>query len=448
LVLLSTLFVVLCTSLKADPTPVAANLVGIADYARTLPFVDTVKQCRKFGTPHTPWDGNATVDKSGWPTTDFGVILADDEVNWSGITLSLRGIFKSKPTISPVACSATFQNINYDASSGVLTTEVVTGSNQNQLMLGFAGTNGGVKDLSVRFSGYSDTEVFTKPWISMLKRFEVLRFMDWTSTNGNPIVNWADRTTPDYASWAYGPIGQTGVPWEVAAQLVNEVGTDIWINIPHMANDNYVTQLANLLLQKLSPSSNLYLEYSNEVWNWQFVQATWNLNQAIAEVQAGDPNRLNYDNCNNKWYWGYRRVALRLKQIVDSFRGVWGESRKGRLRGVLAGQVVNPFIAQLGLEYIESVFGNPSQWFYAIAGAPYFNLGDTNNNPNMNANDVLNAMQKSIDSMSPSIGVGSDNYLAGNAQLAQWYGLEMRGYEGGPDTFGPNGIQAKKTSHL
>jgi len=86
--------------------------------------------------------------------------------------------------------------------------------------------------------------------------------------------------------------------------------------------------------------------------------------------------------------------------------------------------------------------------FFAISGAPYFNLGDTNNNPNMTVNDVLNAMQKSIDSMSTSLGVGSNNYLAGNAELARWYGLQMRGYEGGPDTFGPNGIQAKKQATI
>jgi len=96
------------------------------------------------------------------------------------------------------------------------------------------------------------------------------------------------------------------------------------------------------------------------------------------------------------------------------------------------------------LEYVENVYGNPAQWFYAIAGAPYFNLGDTNNNKNMTVNDVINALQESIASMSPSIGVGQNNYLAGNAELARWYGLKVRGYEGGPDTFGPNGIQEKK----
>jgi hypothetical protein len=57
----------------------------------------------------------------------------------------------------------------------------------------------------------------------------------------------------------------------------------------------------------------------------------------MAEVQGGDPKKLNYDSCNNKWYWGYRRVALRLMEIREIFGKVWGETK--RVRGVLAGQV-------------------------------------------------------------------------------------------------------------
>jgi len=60
----------------------------------------------------------------------------------------------------------------------------------------------------------------------------------------------------------------------------------------------------------------------------------------------------------------------------------------------------------------------------------------------MTVNDVLNALESSINSLSPTLGVGQDKWM----QLATWYGLEMRGYEGGPDTFGPNGVLAKSTA--
>lgn len=41
---------------------------------------------------------------------------------------------------------------------------------------------------------------------------------------------------------------------------------DIWINIPHAADDEYVTNLAKLIKDKLDPSLKVYVEYSNEVW--------------------------------------------------------------------------------------------------------------------------------------------------------------------------------------
>jgi len=66
----------------------------------------------------------------------------------------------------------------------------------------------------------------------------------------------------------------------------------------------------------------------------------------------------------------------------------------------------------------------------------------------MTTNDVLNALQKSIESLNPAIGVGNNNYLAGHVAWGAWYGLEMRGYEGGPDTFGPNGIKAKASATM
>jgi len=264
------------------------------------------------------------------------------------------------------------------------------------------------------------------------------------------VVNWADRTPPDHPSWAFGPKGSSGVPWETMIELANTVGRDMWICVPHQATNDYVTQLATLFKQQLNSNLNLYVEYSNEVWNWQFQQATWNLNTAVDEVQnGGDPSHLNYDMCNNKYYWGYRRVAQRLREIIQIFGNVWGENQiNQRVRGVLAGQVANPIVVELGLEYTEKVWGSPNKWFYSIAGAPYFNLGSTNNNPSMTVNDVITALQNSVNSMSPSIGVGNNNFLAAHSRFAKWYGLQMRGYEGGPDTFGPNGIDAKSQASL
>ena len=81
----------------------------------------------------------------------------------------------------------------------------------------------------------------------------------------------------------------------------------MWINIPGHADDDYIIRLAKLLKATLDPTLFIYFEYANEVWNWQFDVATYNLHTANGSVLVhGDPNRLNYDNCSNTGYWAWR----------------------------------------------------------------------------------------------------------------------------------------------
>ncbi|CAF4092013.1 unnamed protein product, partial [Didymodactylos carnosus] len=68
--------------------PVAANLDGLDDWSRSLPYVDLIRQARVWGSPAKPWDANATTDPiTGWPTSDFGVVLATNAVDMGGIYL-------------------------------------------------------------------------------------------------------------------------------------------------------------------------------------------------------------------------------------------------------------------------------------------------------------------------------------------------------------------------
>jgi hypothetical protein len=56
-------------------------------------------------------------------------------------------------------------------------------------------------------------------------------------------------------------------------QIANELGKDIWINVPALVDDAYVRSLAELLQRTLAPDRAVYVEYSNELWNTQFPQA-------------------------------------------------------------------------------------------------------------------------------------------------------------------------------
>lgn len=52
--------------------------------------------------------------------------------------------------------------------------------------------------------------------------------------------------------------------------LTNTLGTNLWINIPHLANDEYVTNMATMIWNNIRPDVKVYVEYSNEVWGTLF----------------------------------------------------------------------------------------------------------------------------------------------------------------------------------
>lgn len=153
------------------------------------------------------------------------------------------------------------------------------------------------------------------------------------------------------------------------------------------------------------------------MWNWQFEQASYNLQVANASVVLdGDPLHLNYDACNNPGYWAWRHVAYMAKHIADIFKTgasilgakrwfgwknpffpiaftVFGDDNVGygkRVRPLLSGQVSQPLVVQSGLEYLDAVWGPPNTILHGIAGAPYFNIaGGYNNNANLTIDEVF-----------------------------------------------------------
>jgi hypothetical protein len=89
---------------------------------------------------------------------------------------------------------------------------------------------------------------------------------------------------------------------------------------------------------------NLYLEYSNEVWNGGCpfcIENGYNAAQAAAEVAAlGTASDLNWDSMNAN---SASRLARSAKEISDTFRSIWGDADmpegSGRIRPIYATQM-------------------------------------------------------------------------------------------------------------
>ncbi|KAG1660398.1 hypothetical protein GQR58_021958 [Nymphon striatum] len=61
-----------------------------------------------------------------------------------------------------------------------------------------------------------------------------------------------------------------GLPYEVIVALINQTKANVWLNIPHNASIDYVTDISKYFKDNLNSDSQIFLELSNEVWNGGF----------------------------------------------------------------------------------------------------------------------------------------------------------------------------------
>ena len=435
------------------PVDIGINVGSVNDYAVQSFFVDVMKQARHWGTPGTPWDEAAAVDAQGWPTQDAGAVvlccIADDRGNTelSGTySLSFQGI----ATVGFVAYGGTVSNMQYDAATNTSTASLTLNDSGSgtSLMLSFTNTQRtsgsavgtGITGVSIirpqrapngQLWWSHSTQVFTNPYLQLLKPFSTLRFMDFTSTNGSPVMHWSDRTTLLSATQQ----SPNGSAWEYAITLANQLHKDIWINIPDQADSDYVTQLATLMHAQLDPSLHIWLEYSNEVWNFSFIQAS--RNQAAAEaIVAADPKSplaldcQDYDNC--RYQWGERLVGLKAVQNGQIFRAVYG-SNSAMVRPVYATQMGQTYFLYLVMGMINRTMGPPANYLYAIAQAPYW-TGD-------NSIDKLDAAQELANAAANLATVAGPE--RDFAVWSKYWGLRSVTYEGGPGMSGTASLTAK-----
>ena len=315
--------------------PLGANLGGYATYSGTFPFIDLVKGgcglAMSLDTSGNPTSTAATLDANGWPTQDFafqGPYMQKAD-GFTGQTFTLTFTGKAAVTlIASVSGTATAANDSvytsgYDAVNNVskwyLKTSSYSGGNDTGICPRFRNTQRtaasatgtgltNVQLLQAGYTSYDPQHVFTQEWLDEIKVAKVFRTMDWSDTNFNTAVNWSQRTLPstpeqysDYSATA----NQKGMAWEYIVQACNLAHRDLWLNVPDHASNDYILKLAQLVCygsdgvnpytgpqanpvySGLAPDLNVYVEYSNEAWNYSFEAYTCVSGLAWAAYQAG-----------------------------------------------------------------------------------------------------------------------------------------------------------------
>ncbi|MBK6686366.1 MAG: hypothetical protein IPG45_17995 [Deltaproteobacteria bacterium] len=191
-------------------------------------------------------------------------------------------------------------------------------------------------------------------FLERVAQFRILRFMDWTVTNASVVRRWSQRSRPVYQTQAQ----PGGVAYEWLIRLANTVHADPWICVPHLADDDFVEQLARLLRANLDPELKVYLEFSNELWNDHpaFAQAAHARAEGARLGLSKDPNQ-------GRLYW----QARRSREVFQIFERIYGAEHPKRLVRVVASQVGNVWAHEQLLDF-EGLRAHTD----ALAVAPYF----------------------------------------------------------------------------
>lgn len=231
------------------------------------------------------------------------------------------------------------------------------------------------------------------PWhpvrLEVFKEYSTLRWMGTTSTNGAGKTTWEKRKTPGYSTQmsddtsdgsggnSYNPYG-FGLAYEYVIDFSNRQGKNVWINVPHQATEEYNIQMARLFRDTLDPELTIYVEYSNEVWNWMFSQAHWVLNDPELVALYGEDSHS-------------EKYAYKYNQMADAWETVFIGEDRNRVVFVAACQKGWTYSVQLIIDESIRLGRVPD----ALSPSGYFGLSDENRDvlaalgENATAEDVM-----------------------------------------------------------
>lgn len=371
------------------------NLVALSAWGlRTYKTNETMPADRKDA------DGNVIKLNSGeyanlvimQPTKAFRGVSVDVACRWIG-------------TGTAAAWGAPVKN--QKVSRNVLTFTFVPDANK-VANIQFSKIDGGdpIRNVDCREADADRNAVFDPTFLANLSRFSTVRFIKWQSAvEANTTVRWATRT-----SAAKGKVkGSDGIALEYMVMLANQAKVNPWFNMPWNADDEYIRKFAEYVRDNLDPKLVVYVETSNEVWNYMYKVTTQARDEGVAEgLYPSDSNMAML-----------KRYAEKTGQVMDIWSSVFA-GKMNRLVRVASSQNAVTFGSKQVLGFRDT-----AKKIDALATAPYFNL-------TIKAGAVTPATIDQFFTKTVMPKVDSTLDVAKDQKaLAQKYGLRYLTYEGG-----------------
>ena len=407
-----------------DKSPIGTNLAGIVSWGSQWAFVDIFKMSRAWipQCNNCNWGegGALALTPDGWiaelAPNQYATTIMLDEINHFPqgeytVLYDGEGVITFGLNTVTVLEEEAGRIVIVPNGNGGIYLEIRETNPANPLR--------NIRVLMPDFENTYQTQPFHPLFLERLQGFEVLRFMDWMQTNNSAVVTWQDR--PQLTDTNY----ENGVPLEVMVQLANTLEVDVWFNMPHQADDDYVRNFATYVRDNLNPDLKIYIEYSNETWNSQFTQAQYVIEQGTALGLSSDSFQA-----------GFFFHARRAVEMFAIWESVFGGT--DRLVRVLASQAANSWTGEQVMD-----FENAYEHADALAIAPYFGgfLGDPSTADTISTqsiDDVLIALRERI------TGEVSE-WITLNKQAAAQRELDLIAYEGGQHLVGYFGAENNET---
>lgn len=421
-------------------SPMGMNVSAVNYYANEFPFINYFLNASEWVTHSgATWDTHeeayANLDSNGWP-----VSLKSNRAS-SKQQYDALGVLLYCPEGRYVVLYDGQGTITYGSDAVLVSRsprrdviEVVPSSKGVDLRITVTDPNHtGEYIRNIRLVGASNEgasvagQFFNPKFLQLMQTFRAVRFMEWFQINGNPIRSWSDRPVPSSAFFGTGK----GVPIEIAVRAANAISADAWLNVPTMADDNYITEMSRLVHGLLDDAQKVYVEYSNEVWNSSFPQYRY----AASQGQGLWPTR---PGGNGGYEWNRNFYGMRTAQVCDLWKAVWGKD-SGRVICVLGAQAAWSASALESLQCPYWSQGTPCSrhGIGAVAIAPYLG-GQVPSAWTSHSDGGLSDLFKSINSQNDG-SIPKGGFLA---QAAAWeqdyiarismpYKLPIIAYEGG-----------------
>jgi hypothetical protein len=317
-----------------------------------------------------------------------------------------------------------------------------------------SGTGNYIRDIHVvdeRYEELFQAGLNINPdWLAKVQDLHTFRFMDWMASNeifdasgkaigfdglGNvPLIDWGARPKVTDANWSH------GVPVEIMVELSNRAGADMWVNMPVNASDDYIRGFATYVRDHLRPDLKVHVEFSNEVWNWGFLQTHYA--QAQGKKLFGEQSGF------GEW------LGMRTAQMGQIWNGVFGEPATGTNDG----RAIITFATQAAWHGLEASALETPNWKdasgkhiraadyfdeYAITGYYYGTAGQADPTAKLlEWSKDPDGFNKAIAAITAEVnGWVANNYKYHGATAGK-YGLNMVTYESGPHINTPNSLFA------